>query len=260
MTQSSLTIGQLASHVGVTVRAIRHYHARGLIAEPPRDQSGYRRYDAQAVVNLIRIKTLVDAGVPLSRVGQLLEAKPREFNEAVSDIDQRLRARIRALRRHRQQVAQLTHGERLFLSDELIDILDGLRAIGVSERTVQIERDGWILMSAVSPDLVPAWAAGKRTALSDPDFQRLYVACDEALAWDPDDPRLGPLAAEMAEWVSQHSDAEAQDPASSAGSSVALGLMNAHIAGTSPAWKRLSVMSDEDERCSPSVHGQGFEQ
>lgn len=236
------------------MRAIRHYHARGLIAEPPRDQSGYRRYDAHAVVDLIRIKILVDAGVPLSRVGPLLEAKPTEFNEAVSAIDQSLRARIRDLQRHRQRVARLTHGERMFLSDDIVDILDRLRAIGVSERTLQVERDGWILLSAVSPELVPTWASEKQLALSDPNFQRLYVACDEALAWDPDDPRLGELAAQMARWASKHADMEAQDPGSSVANSVALGLMNAHIARTSPAWKRLSNMSDEEERSSPTVH------
>ncbi len=57
-----LTIGQLAAYTGVTVRAIRHYHQRGLLAEPARDSSGYRRYDGPAVVDLIRIKTLAEAG------------------------------------------------------------------------------------------------------------------------------------------------------------------------------------------------------
>ncbi len=42
----TLTISQLASYAGVTVRAVRHYHAKGLLPEPPRDGSGYRRYDA----------------------------------------------------------------------------------------------------------------------------------------------------------------------------------------------------------------------
>ena len=41
-----LTIGQLATYAGVTVRAVRHYHAKGLLPEPARDGSGYRRYDA----------------------------------------------------------------------------------------------------------------------------------------------------------------------------------------------------------------------
>jgi len=59
-----LTIGQLAEYTGVTVRAIRHYYQRGLLAEPGRDASGYRRYGGRAVVDLIRIKTLAAAGVP----------------------------------------------------------------------------------------------------------------------------------------------------------------------------------------------------
>jgi DNA-binding transcriptional MerR regulator len=36
-----LTISQLAAYSGVTVRAVRHYHAKGLLPEPERDDSGY---------------------------------------------------------------------------------------------------------------------------------------------------------------------------------------------------------------------------
>ena len=63
-----LTIGQLAAYAGVTVRAVRHYHQVGLLPEPERSSSGYRAYDADAVVALIRIRTLAEAGVPLARV------------------------------------------------------------------------------------------------------------------------------------------------------------------------------------------------
>jgi DNA-binding transcriptional MerR regulator len=79
-----LTISQLAAYAGVTVRAVRHYHATGLLPEPERDHSGYRRYDAKAVVELIRIRTLAEAGVPLARVRQLLAADEEEFAEAVA--------------------------------------------------------------------------------------------------------------------------------------------------------------------------------
>ena len=72
-----LTISQLAAYAGVTVRAVRHYHAKGLLPEPERDQSGYRRYDAAAVVELVKIRTLAEAGVPLSRVHELLAAGDR---------------------------------------------------------------------------------------------------------------------------------------------------------------------------------------
>jgi DNA-binding transcriptional MerR regulator len=78
-----LTISQLAAYAGVTVRAVRHYHATGLLPEPARDHSGYRRYDAAAVVQLIRIRTLAEAGVPLSRVQELLAADEEEFAAAV---------------------------------------------------------------------------------------------------------------------------------------------------------------------------------
>ena len=56
-----LSISQLAEYAGTTVRAIRHYHRIGLLAEPPRDASGYRTYGAQAVVDLKRIRVLADA-------------------------------------------------------------------------------------------------------------------------------------------------------------------------------------------------------
>ena len=65
-----LTISQLASYAGVTVRTVRHYHQIGLLAEPERDHSGYRSYDTAAVVRLIRIRVSADAGVPLARVQQ----------------------------------------------------------------------------------------------------------------------------------------------------------------------------------------------
>ncbi|HEX9355310.1 MAG TPA: MerR family transcriptional regulator, partial [Streptosporangiaceae bacterium] len=154
-----LTIGQLASYTGVTVRAIRHYHQRGLLTEPARDASGYRRYDGRAVVELIRIKTLAEAGVPLARISELLDAEPAEFAGAITQIDQALKKKIRELTQHRHKIAELTGGERLFLPPEIVEILDCLRAMGVRERTVQIERDGWILVAALSPELAPEWVS-----------------------------------------------------------------------------------------------------
>ncbi len=105
-----LTIGQLAECVGVTIRAVRHYHQRGLLAEPDRDASGYRRYDAQAVVDLIRIKTLSDAGVPLARIKELISAPPGEFSGAIAQIDEALKKKIRDLTRHRRRIAGLAAG------------------------------------------------------------------------------------------------------------------------------------------------------
>jgi DNA-binding transcriptional MerR regulator len=83
-----LTIGQPADYTGRTVRAIRYYHHRGLPAGPGRDASGYQRYDGRPVVDLIRIRTLAGAGVPLARVQELPAAQPGEFGGAVTHIDE----------------------------------------------------------------------------------------------------------------------------------------------------------------------------
>jgi DNA-binding transcriptional MerR regulator len=245
MSGSSLTIGQLAAHVGVTVRAVRHYHARGLLAEPARDTSGYRRYGAQAVVDLIRIKTLVDAGVPLARVGQLLGAEPAEFAEAVTGIDRALQAKIRQLQRHRSRIAQLAQGEQLFLPDDIVDILERMRAMGVSEPTVQMERDGWILLSALTPELIAGWAGQKRAALDDPGFRRLYLAFDQARDWDPGDPRLEQLAVQALDWAVHHRDLQTEVSEPSASLSVAAGLLAAQLADASPSLRRLADMAEE---------------
>src|SRR5579875_2364932 len=127
-----LTIGQLAAYAGVTVRAVRHYHQIGLLPEPERDASGYRRYGATAVVSLIKIRTLASAGVPLARIGQLLEAGPSAFAEAVERIDRHLRDEIERLETSRQQIGQLTAGDSLVVPPEVSAYLDRLREIGTS--------------------------------------------------------------------------------------------------------------------------------
>src|SRR5512146_1501019 len=94
-----ITIGKLAHYAGVTIKAVRHYHQRGLIEEPPRDSSGYRRYSAQHAIALVKIKTLADAGVPLSRIKELLAADPDRFAAAVTEIDRKLQERVAELLR-----------------------------------------------------------------------------------------------------------------------------------------------------------------
>jgi DNA-binding transcriptional MerR regulator len=189
-----LTIGQLAAYAGVTVRAVRHYHAKGLLPEPERDSSGYRRYDAAAVVELIRIRTLADAGVPLSRVHELLAADEEEFTAAIEEIDRRLRAEIRERQRHRERVAQLAAGDRLALPPEAVEYLDRLRELGVPERAIEMERDAWILVAAQIPDQMPALMALKRGQIEDPAVTEMYLDLVEAADWEADDPRLPAVA------------------------------------------------------------------
>ena len=196
-----LTISQLASYAGVTVRAVRHYHTKGLLPEPERDQSGYRRYDATAVVELIRIRTLADAGVPLSRVRQLLAAGDEEFAAAVEDIDRRLRAEIRQRQRHRERIAQLAAGDSLALPPEAVSYLDRMHELGFPEALIDIERDSWILIAAQIPDQVAPFMAIKHAQIEHETLRRLYLDLGDLVDCAPDDPRLPSLADRVAAFI-----------------------------------------------------------
>ena len=199
--RAMLTIGQLATYAGVTVRAVRHYHVKGLLPEPERDRSGYRRYDAAAVVELVKIRTLADAGVPLSKVRGLLLAGDAEFAAAVADIDRRLRAEIRERQCHRERIARLAAGDSLALPPEVVAYLDRMRELGFPERLIGIERDSWILVAAQMPDETPAFMAIKQAQLEHTDLRRLYLDLGDLVDCAPDDPRLPALAERVAAFI-----------------------------------------------------------
>ncbi|GAA2228592.1 hypothetical protein GCM10010413_26170 [Promicromonospora sukumoe] len=200
-----LTIAQVAAYVGVTARAVRHYHAVGLLPEPERDHSGYRRYGAQDVVDLIRVKILADAGVPLARVQELLRATEEEFTAAVAEIDARLRSEIEERERHRERIARLAAGDSLALPPEGTAYLDRWRELGVPERVVAIERDSWILtLAAYPPEQVAAAMADKGLLLDDAEFVDLLRSIGEGIDWAPDDPRLPGLADKVAAVLDRH--------------------------------------------------------
>jgi DNA-binding transcriptional MerR regulator len=238
-----LTIGQLAAYAGVTVKAVRHYHRRGLLAEPPRDASGYRRYTAEHAIQLVKIRTLAAVGVPLVRVKELLAANPDRFAAAIAEIDHHLQERAEEIRRTRERLAQLGAGDRLFVSAEVADFLDRLCDLGVSRRAVQLERNVWILLQAVSPQQADNWIADKRNALGDPEFQALYLAFDAAFDWSPDDPRLAALAERARRWMA---DRPGRLEGERSGPDPRIAHLVATLGGaSSPAWDRLAQIAKE---------------
>jgi DNA-binding transcriptional MerR regulator len=236
-----LTIGQLAGFAGVTVRAVRHYHQVGLLPEPERDDSGYRRYGARAVVSLIRIRTLANAGVPLSRIGQMLDADAPAFAEAVQRVDSQLRDEIERLETSRQQVAQLAAGDGLALPPEVTAYLDRLREIGASPRMVEAERDGWILVAARWPDRVREWIPGKLAQLDDPQLVRLYRLGSQLLESDAgdDDPRLAEIADIMAGLLAHAYTAGGTGPGEEAHDDLPFDLLDRLALESNPRVQRL---------------------
>ena len=91
-------------------------------------------------MQLIKIKTLADAGVPLARIKELLAADADRFAAAMAEIDRNLHDRIEELTRTRERIAHLHAGDRPFVSAQVADFLDELREIGVSQRAMSTGR------------------------------------------------------------------------------------------------------------------------
>lgn len=259
-----LTIGQLADYVGVTVRAVRHYHQRGLIPEPERDVSGYRRYDANAVIELIRIKALADAGVPLARIEEVLGAGPEEFSGALAQIDKALVQRIKELQEQRRRVSQLAVGDRLYVPTEIADLFDLFRRMQLNQEAIQIERDGWILLAARYPEQARQWAREKLEALADPEFQDLYRLYHQACDYPADDPRLDAIADTLVDFGERHReemerhqvDLEQVSAGSPMDDQVAMALVMSRTADLPPAWVRLDELVSEKARARGLTLGQ----
>jgi DNA-binding transcriptional MerR regulator len=236
-----LTIGQLAAAADVTVRTVRHYHHIGLLPEPERDASGYRRYSARAAVDLIRIRTLADAGVPLARIDAVLHAQPAEFAAAITDIDAELCRKIDQFTEHRRRIAALVSGDGLVLPPDVVAILDRMRDLGVSERTIQLERDTWILMQALDPRAMSQWIQDRTARFDDPEQARQYLLCDQSIDWDPHDPRVDQLIDELDAWqIEQENDSGRRGDVT---------LVSVRLAEASPAWQRiLDVLTDRARR------------
>jgi DNA-binding transcriptional MerR regulator len=240
-----LTISQLAKHAGVTVRAVRHYHQIGLLPEPERDHSGYRTYDAAAVVRLIRIRTLADAGVPLSRVQELLDADPETFARSVREIDKALRTEIRRLQRNRTRIAKLAAGEHLALPQSVVDYLERLRRLGVDERYIELERDTWIVIAAQVPHGIDLIIARKHEELDDPEMVELYRLLSDALDWPADDPRVVEIADILERLMIRAADAGELEMEADGLDDPLVDLLDATTAESAPIAEQLLAILEE---------------
>ncbi|MET8580806.1 MerR family transcriptional regulator [Streptomyces collinus] len=92
---------------GVTI------HHKGLIDEPARDRSAYRRYGTADLLRLVQIRTLAGAGVPLAEIDALLDADPDRFAAALAAAEESLTSRIEELIARRETLRLLAHGDRV---------------------------------------------------------------------------------------------------------------------------------------------------
>ncbi|WP_280236745.1 MerR family transcriptional regulator [Nocardia cyriacigeorgica] len=97
-----LTVGAVAARVGVTVRALHHWDAIGLISPSERTAAGYRLYTAADLVRIHRVLVYRELGVPLDEIGGLLESPSSDATISLRHQRDRLRERLA----HLQQVGE----------------------------------------------------------------------------------------------------------------------------------------------------------
>lgn len=73
--QETISIGKLAELAEIEIQAIRYYESLGLLPEPKRTESGYRKYDLEYLENLRFIKNLQELNFKLEEIKELVKVK-----------------------------------------------------------------------------------------------------------------------------------------------------------------------------------------
>ena len=95
-----LSIGELARQANVNIETIRYYERRGLLPEPPRNQSGHRQYSQESVKRTDFIKRCQALGFSLNEITEILELRitPKStcadmklrVDEKLTDVDRKI--------------------------------------------------------------------------------------------------------------------------------------------------------------------------
>ena len=195
MSASGLRIGELAELAGTTTRAIRHYHAIGLLAEPERDEAGYRRYGPDAVVGVVRIRRLRSLGMPLDQIAAQLQ-EPADLKAALRSLADDISAQIAELVQLRERVLDVA------ASGAAEAPLDAwAAALGQGKPLPAGEHEAVKLLDALHPQGIGGVIDQASALMADPERRERLEACIhrfKALPEDAADAQIEKLAADYA--------------------------------------------------------------
>ncbi|RLV66544.1 MerR family transcriptional regulator [Streptomyces sp. CBMAI 2042] len=213
-------IGDAAAFAGTTPRAIRHYHAIGLLPEPERGGDGRRRYGHQDMIRLLWIRRMAGAGIALDDIRDALTADTgsvgddREHGDSgggdvdggdgialiLGRLENSLAAQEAVLRRQRTAVQRMrAEGSRMgLLSDVVTDrfksLPDGSLRQGELDTLLVTERIFGPLGAAVQATRFIALATRPALREESDRVDAAEEALDDTVAVD--DPRVARVAAE----------------------------------------------------------------
>jgi len=116
MTDSGRTISHLAEAVGVNVETIRYYERRGLIKQPTKPLTGWRRYDDAALRTVRFIKRAQQLGFSLDQIEDLMKLTASNSERTCARVRSKARAKldeidskVRDLKAMREVLAELAN-------------------------------------------------------------------------------------------------------------------------------------------------------
>ncbi|MEU6014350.1 MerR family transcriptional regulator [Streptomyces sp. NPDC047515] len=192
-----MRIGEIAALVGVTSRAIRHYHHIGLLPEPARRPNGYRAYSVRDAVVLARIRRLTELGLGLDEVRDVLaDDSGRELVDVIVELDADLARQEDEIRERRRRLARLLDGPVSAeepVSPALAELLGA--AVVTDSPTAAKDREHLVLLdtAGVGSEVY----AALRPLAEDPAAHTLYERLDALVAAPVDDPRVAALATDL---------------------------------------------------------------
>jgi DNA-binding transcriptional MerR regulator len=199
-------IGDAAAFVGITARAIRHYHQVGLLPERERGSDGRRRYGHAEIIRLLWIRRMADAGIALDDIRDAFAgaapggAGDDEVADVLARLEDTLAAQEIELQRKRASVQHMrTLGSRLGLLDDLVS---GRLEAAPQASLREDDLDVLLVTERIFGPLGAAMQAGRFLALAlDPGLRAKSDRVDAAEAAlddtvDVDDPRVAQVAAE----------------------------------------------------------------
>jgi DNA-binding transcriptional MerR regulator len=204
-----MRIGELADLIGISTRAIRHYHRIGLLAEPARRANGYREYSLRDAVELARVRRLTELGLSLDEVSDTLAGDAsRDLVEILRELDADLARQEADLGRRRARLAQLLRqaeeggkpAEQAPVSPELAGLFDRMAHVaagrpGPEPAAAAKDRDLMALLETAGSAHGSGWLdVLTRTLNSDPGAVErayaVYARLDELADAPADDPRV----------------------------------------------------------------------
>lgn len=197
-----MRIGELAALAGVSARAVRHYHASGVLPEPERRSNGYRDYGAADLIRLLRVVRLARLGLTLAEVRSALDGQ-QDLRALLADVVDDIEEQQASLdRRRRELVALIESDDAVPTTPEVAALLAELAAVAPGAAASASERRLLELMQAAMPaEQFPALTDAYSSALRDEDAVATGLRIDRDLAElagaDPEDPRVAALAADI---------------------------------------------------------------